>query len=207
MFNVSSQSIKLCNKVMRTSGHLHLQVFLYQTFSNVNFQSPIRGALQGCHKTSEIELLQKQTTDIGCFYHECQIILIIMIIIIIICIFPTLSKNYERCMYDQMYKYFDQILSKYQCGFCRGDNTQHLLLVTVEKQKETLDKGGALLTDLSKAFDCIQHDPLKAKLAAYGLDSYLLSLFSVILMRENKEQKHVIPTTPTLIQHVEFCNG
>ena len=33
----------------------------------------------------------------------------------LISILPRLSKIYERCMYDQMYKYFDQILSKYQC--------------------------------------------------------------------------------------------
>ena len=38
-------------------------------------------------------------------------------------ILPTLPKIYERCMYDQMYKYFDQILSKYQCGFRQGYNT------------------------------------------------------------------------------------
>ena len=50
-----------------------------------------------------------------------------------ISILPTLSKIYERCMYDQMYKYFDQILSKYECGFRRGYNTQHCLLVMVEK--------------------------------------------------------------------------
>ena len=31
-----------------------------------------------------------------------------------ISILPTLSKIYERCVYDQMYKYFDQIPSKYQ---------------------------------------------------------------------------------------------
>ena len=75
-----------------------------------------------------------------------------------ISILPTLFKIYERCMYDQMYKYFGHILSKYQCGFRQGYNTQHCLLMMVEKWKEALDKGGlgeALLTDLSKAFDCI----------------------------------------------------
>ena len=41
-----------------------------------------------------------------------------------------------------MYKYFDQILSKYQCGFRQGYNTQHCLLVMIEKWKEILDKGG-----------------------------------------------------------------
>ena len=70
-----------------------------------------------------------------------------------------------------MYKYFDQILSKYQCGFRQGYNTQHCLLMMVEKWKKALDKGGlggALLTDLSRAFDCIKHDLLIAKHAAYG---------------------------------------
>ena len=48
----------------------------------------------------------------------------------------------------------------------------------VEKWKETLDKGGlggALLTDLSKAFDYVTHDHLIGKLAAYGCDSHSLN--------------------------------
>ena len=77
-----------------------------------------------------------------------------------------------------MYKYFDQIFSKYQYRFRQGYNTQHCLIVMVEKWKEALDKGGlggALLTDLSKAFVNIKHDLWIAKLAAYGFDSHSLS--------------------------------
>ena len=109
-------------------------------------------------------------------------------------ILPTLSKVYERCMYDQTYKYFDQILSKYQCRFCKGYNTHHCLLTMVDKWKEALDKsslGGTLLTDLFKVFDCIKHDLLIAKLAAYGFDSHSLSfVFSYLNERKQRTKIH-----------------
>ena len=113
-------------------------------------------------------------------------------------------------MYDQIYKYFDQILSKYQCGFRQSYNTQSCLLMMVEKRKEALDKGGLggiLLMDLSKAFDCTKHDLLISKLAAYGFDLHTLSFVFSYLNERNKEQKYIIPTTPTLIYHVEFRKG
>ena len=53
-------------------------------------------------------------------------------------------------MYYKMYKYFDQILSKYQSSFRQGYNTQQYLLMMIAKWKETFNKGGlggALLTD------------------------------------------------------------
>ena len=49
----------------------------------------------------------------------------------------------------------------------------------LEKWRETIDKGdcfGALLTDLSKAFDYILHDLLVAKLHAYGVEMKSLRL-------------------------------
>ena len=59
-------------------------------------------------------------------------------------------------MYIQIYEYLKKILSKWQCGFRQGYCAKHCLLVMVEKWRECLDNGGAsgaLLTDLSKAFD------------------------------------------------------
>ena len=72
----------------------------------------------------------------------------------------------------------------------------------VEKWKEDLDKGGlggALLTDLSKIFDCIKHDLLIAKFAAYGSDSHSLSFVFSYLNERKQEQKYIIPAAPTLI--------
>ena len=35
-------------------------------------------------------------------------------------ILSNISKNYERCSYDEIQFFFDSLLSKYQCRFCRG---------------------------------------------------------------------------------------
>ena len=48
-------------------------------------------------------------------------------------ILPVLSQINERCMFNQMYSYFNQILSKHQYGFRQGHSTQHSLLLMVEK--------------------------------------------------------------------------
>ena len=59
----------------------------------------------------------------------------------------------------------------YQCGFRKGINPQHCLIAMLEKWNLSKDKGDsfrALLTDLSKAFDCLSHELLTVKLAAYG---------------------------------------
>ena len=51
-------------------------------------------------------------------------------------ILSNISKVYERCIYDQIQTYFDKILSKYQCGFRKGYNSQHCLIALIEKWKK-----------------------------------------------------------------------
>ena len=51
-------------------------------------------------------------------------------------ILSNISKVYERCIYDQIQTYFDKILSKYQCGFRKGYNSQQCLIALIEKWKK-----------------------------------------------------------------------
>ena len=107
-------------------------------------------------------------------------------------ILASVSKIYERCIYDQINNYFDPLFSKLQCGFHKNFNAQHCLLVLVEKFREALDKWGyaaVLSTDLSKAFDCINHELLIAKLHALGFSLESLTFIQSYLINRIQSVK------------------
>ena len=106
-------------------------------------------------------------------------------------ILSNISKIYERCLYDQIQVFFNSILSKYQCWFQRGYNAQNCLITLIEKWKKSVNGGafGTLFTDLSKAFDCLSHELLIAKLDEYGLDKYTLKLVNSYLLNRKQRVK------------------
>ena len=113
-----------------------------------------------------------------------------------ISILPILSKNFEKCMFSQMSTFFDNIFSNQQCGIRKGYSTQHCPLVMLETWKRSVDKGkvfGALLTDLSKAFDCLDHELLTAELKAYDFNLPALRFINDYL--SNRKQRTKIENT------------
>ena len=99
-------------------------------------------------------------------------------------------------MNKQLSIYFEEIVSKFQCGFRKGFSTQHCLLLMLEKRKRPVDNNkvfGALLIDLSKAFDCISHELLITNLNTYELSLSTLKLVhSYLQNRKTKNKNQVI---------------
>ena len=117
-------------------------------------------------------------------------------------ILTILSKVYEKCLYKQIENYmeFDYILSNFQCGFRKGFNTQQCHR---DEKAKTMDKDrhfSALLTDISKAFDCLPHDLLIAKLDAYGFKNDALYLIFNYL--NNKKQRVKINSSFSSFQNI-----
>ena len=98
---------------------------------------------------------------------------------------PVISKLFERLMQKQMKSFIENFLSPFLCGYRKGYNTQYALLAMIEKWKKCLDGktgfAGAILMDLSKAFDTINHELLLAKLDAYGFEHSALEIMHTYL--------------------------
>ena len=98
------------------------------------------------------------------------------------------SKIYEKVVRNQLIPHLDKSLSVFIAAYRERYRTQHVSIRLIEEWRLRLDNDyvvGAILMDLSKALDCIPHDLLIAKLAAYGLDeNSLVYIHSYLKRRE-----------------------
>ena len=89
-------------------------------------------------------------------------------------ILPLISKVFERVIYNQLSEYTESFLNHILCDFTKARSTQHALFKLLRSWQKELDNGGfvgTILMDLSKAYNCIPHELLIAKLKCYGIDN------------------------------------
>ena len=98
----------------------------------------------------------------------------------------------KKLIYQQLITFFDNKLSPLLCGFRSRYSTQHALLNLINKWHSCLDNSGVvgtILMDLSKAFDCLPHELVLAKLHAYGVDIKSLKLLQDYLSNRTQRVK------------------
>ena len=106
------------------------------------------------------------------------------------------QKFLKNLFLGSLAHFWKKKLSKFLCGFRKKYSTQHALINLINKWYCKLDSSsnvGAVLMDLSKAYDTLPHDLLIAKLAAYGLGNKSLSfLLSYLSNRKQRVKNRII---------------
>ena len=121
-------------------------------------------------------------------------------------ILNAFSNIYEKVIKNQLAYYLDKYFSPFISAYRKSYSTQQVIIRLLEEWREKLDRNlivGAVLMDLSKTFDCIPHDLIISKLAAYGFKRETLKLIYCYL----KGRKQCVKINNTYSDYNEIISG
>ena len=151
---------KIPPKIVRLSANIidsHLMNIINNDLSNESFSNEAKVAtVQPIYKKKNCDKIENyRPVSICCF-----------------------SKVYKRFFLEKFKPFINTFLSKFIAAYKENYSSSHVLVRLIENWKQALDENfvvGTVLMDLSKAFYCIPHDLLIAKLYAYGFSEKVLS--------------------------------
>jgi hypothetical protein len=118
----------------------------------------------------------------------------------------NVSKIIGRVVYNRIkqHMYVNNLISVAQFGFRENSNTETAIYTLTNHILETLERRNhsvGIFCDLQKAFDCVVHDILLSKLAAYGIGGKIIRWLRSYL--ENRNQRVELHNTG----NGKFCSG
>ena len=116
------------------------------------------------------------------------------------------SKMYEKVLKNMLVEKMNDHFSPFVAANRENHYTQHVLIRLLEECRLYLYNNyivGAVMTDLSKVFDCIPHDLLIAKLEAYGFDNYTIRYVYSYL----KNRKQCVKINNTYSDLLDIISG
>ena len=103
----------------------------------------------------------------------------------------SIAKIFEKAVNARLTKYLDNfnLLTDNPFGFRAQHATSHAMIELYDEALSGLDnkncKTGSVLLDISKAFDCVDHDILLHKLQHYGIRGKVCKWFESFLTTEH----------------------
>ena len=123
-------------------------------------------------------------------------------------VLPAVSKVFEKIMHTQICTYVEsnKILHAHQYGFRKQHSTELAALHLTDKILDNMDNGLktiAIFSDLSKAFDTIDHEILIQKLKHYGMSNSALNL----IMSYLNDRKQFVDFSGTYSSYCTISTG
>ena len=107
-------------------------------------------------------------------------------------ILPSFNNVFERILANQFEDFYENILSDHISAYRKNYGCETSLLKLTEDWRQSLDNKeivAVISSDLSKAFHCVPHNLLLAKLKAHGVSKHSVSLFKSYLSKRMQRVK------------------